>query len=232
MPIEVDDEMIHENFVHPQPPDELSITAGFTVSSKIFWAGLSSLDPPDSEGAKVQYCNCVRSKRPDLELKHFKHRLYDLKYMLDNVPPQLRQWATVRDDAEDDHGLDLAKQKQKRILKAQFESMRANIHVTHLWLQSIILDQIDALRLREPNLESLGLAPPGSKELWAEREDICRQLLHVLHGIPEIHLEPNGHHLVSYLLLHSDRKLIIYRHIRFETSLSHYSRAPMILNTR
>jgi len=168
-------------------------------------------------------------KHPDLQLKHLKYRLYDLKYMLDNVPPQLRQWATATDD---ERGLDPVKQKQKRILKARFESMRANIHVTHLWLQSIISDQVDALRLHEPNLESLDLAPAGSKELWAEREDVCDQLLHVLHGIPEIHLEPNSHHLVCHHLLHSNRKLILCRHTRFETSLSHYSRAPMILNMR
>ncbi|CRK15939.1 hypothetical protein BN1723_010849, partial [Verticillium longisporum] len=30
---------------------------------------------------------------------------------------------------------------------------------------------------------------------WAEREDICRQLLHVLHNIDGVHLEPNGNSL-------------------------------------
>ncbi|PVH81573.1 hypothetical protein DL98DRAFT_170393 [Cadophora sp. DSE1049] len=191
MPIEVDDEMIHEDFVQPQPEQYLSLTTGFNVASRIFWASLLPLDSPGSPGAKEQYCNCVRSKKPNLQFTHLQERLYDLKYMLDGLPPQLRQWATVRDEEELD-GLDI---QQRRVLHSQYESMRANIHVSHLWLQSIVADQIDALRDREPNGIQVDPVATTARNCWPEREDTCRQLLHILHGIPEIHLEPNGHHL-------------------------------------
>ncbi|KAH9209409.1 beta-glucosidase [Leptodontidium sp. 2 PMI_412] len=191
MPVEVDDEMIHEDFVQPQPEKHLSLVTGFNVASRIFWASLIPLSTQGSAGAKDQYCNCVRSRKPDIQLAYLQDRMHDLKYMLDGLPTQLRQWATVRDD----EGLDGLDTQQRKILHSQYESTRANIHVSHLWLQSIIADQIDALRERELNGSQADLVPSTAKDRWPEREDTCRQLLHILHGIPEIHLEPNGHHL-------------------------------------
>lgn len=136
---------------------------------------------------------CARSADPKLQIEYLRDRLHDLKYTIDGMPPQLRQWA-----AEDDgDALNGATLEQQSVMKAQFESMRANIHVTHLWLQSIILDQLDALMASEPSIATLLSSLPDTKAMWAVREDISRQLLHLLHSIPEIHLEPNGHHLVS-----------------------------------
>ena len=185
MPLEVDDEMILENGTTTQPTTGLSLTTGFIVHSRIFWAAIMSPLPRDSPASKQKYCYCVRSKEPLLQLAYLKDRLHDLKYMLDDLPRQLRQWA----GGDDDDALYGSCPDQARIVKAQFASMRANIHVTHLWLQSIIRDQMDALLFGQPT-------PPDPKLTWSEREDICRQLLHVLHGIPQIHLEPNGLHLV------------------------------------
>lgn len=197
MPVEVDDEMIHEDFVQPQPEKNLSLVTGFNVASRIFWASLIPLSTPSSAGTKDQCCNCVRSRKPDIQLAYLQDRMHDLKYMLDGLPTQLRQWATVRDD----EGLDGLDTQQRKILHSQYESTRANIHVSHLWLQSIIADQIDALRERELSGSQADLVPSTTKDRWPEREDTCRQLLHILHGIPEIHLEPNGHHLVSVIFL-------------------------------
>ncbi|KAL2063233.1 hypothetical protein VTL71DRAFT_5038 [Oculimacula yallundae] len=191
MPIEVDDEMIQENSVQSQPEEYLSLTTGFNVASRIFWASLLPLHPPGPFGTKEQYCNCVRSSEATKQFTHLQDRLYDIKYMLDGLPTQLRQWAAVRDE-DGLEGLDV---DQRRILHSQYESMRANIHVSHLWLQSIIADQIDALKDHDPNASQLDSVTLATKDRWAEREDICRQLLHILHGIPEVHLEPNGHHL-------------------------------------
>jgi len=148
-----------------------------------FWAALIPLLPRESAAAKKLPCSCVRSAEPMLQLAYLKDRLHDLKYMLDNIPPQLRQWVAE----DDDDALYGSSPEQQRIVKAQFATMRANIHVTHLWLQSLIRDQVDALLLGQPN-------PPDLKSTWSEREDICRQFLHVLHSIPHISLEPNGLH--------------------------------------
>lgn len=131
MPIDVDDENIYKDQIVSQ--QGVSLTTGFIIHSRVFWASLG-------DGGNL------------------RDRLNRLKYMLDCIPQELRQWGTG---------------------EGKFACMRANLHVTHLWLQSILLDQVE-------NVE------------WAEREDIARQLLHVLHGIPQESLEPNGLHLVSF----------------------------------
>lgn len=88
--------------------------------------------------------------------------------------------------------------------KTQFEVARANIHITHLWLQSYILDQME---LALPETETGTPASSASQTakdnriemIWKEREDVCRQLLYLLHGISQPCLEPNGHYVVSVI---------------------------------
>jgi hypothetical protein len=191
MPLEVDDEMIFEDGVVAQPTTRPCLCTGFIVHSRIFWAALTDRKPRGSTSGKDELCHCVRSREPVAQVAHLKNRLNDLKYMLDCVPLQLRQWAPLLDD-DGSHG---SSAEQQQILKAQFASMRTNIHVTHLWLQSIILDQLDALPQSASVLATLDSSQPDAGIMWAEREDICRQLLHVLHSIPQAHLEPNGLHL-------------------------------------
>lgn len=89
-----------------------------------------------------------------------------------------------------------------KVVQGQHEIMRANIHVTHLWLQSLLLEQVDVI-VQEGVIGNASAAA-GAEEVsaslkanWAEREDICRQMLHLLHSIPYVYLEPNGLYLVS-----------------------------------
>lgn len=186
--------MILEDRVLPQPPGRTPLATGFNVHSRVFWIALISTSSK-SEARERQHCNCVRSIRPDLQLAHLRGRLHDLKYKLDGIPPHLRQWTTNLDSLP---GFEAVESEELRLLSGQFASMRANIHVTHLWLQSIISDQIDILLLNEGHHGTPVVASPSltdSRVLWSEREDLCRQLLHVLHGISETYIEPNGHHL-------------------------------------
>jgi hypothetical protein len=79
-------------------------------------------------------------------------------------------------------------------------------------VQMVLADQVDGILSSESNHGTLVSHPPDAKMTWAEREDICRQLLHVLHGISEIHLEPNGHPLVGFGLpvqWHEGRVLMV-----------------------
>jgi hypothetical protein len=143
---------------------------------------------------------------------HLEARLQELKYSLDMIPAHLRQWTSATH-----HDSSVAVEEQAA-RTSQFASMRANLHVTHLWLQSIIIDQLDAAAQCVPaagpsilgtrcgsssssiNTNSgyeQGTNPNSYRRqaLWAHREEICRQLQHVLHAIPERDLEPNGMHL-------------------------------------
>ncbi|KAF3360883.1 hypothetical protein VdG1_04844 [Verticillium dahliae VDG1] len=62
---------------------------------------------------------------------------------------------------------------------------------------SFVLDQTDGI------VQAMDAAGGGDEawaahqlaSSWAEREDICRQLLHVLHNVDGVHLEPNGNSL-------------------------------------
>lgn len=150
--------------------------------------------------------------------------------MLDDAPGPVRQWASPErghdgpttprydDDrnsvvssygspVEQRHGHTAGAESASypKVVQGQHEIMRANIHVTHLWLQSLLLEQVDAV-VQEKVIGSAGGAA-GAEEVsaslkanWAEREDICRQMLHLLHSIPYVYLEPNGLHLVSWCI--------------------------------
>ncbi|KAK5094636.1 hypothetical protein LTS08_008492 [Lithohypha guttulata] len=81
------------------------------------------------------------------------------------------------------------------ILKSQFATLRADIHVTHLWLQSIIMDQADTFSLVFNNL-SPGIAHSTPTFDWYTKEDLCRQMLLLLCSISESSFEALGVHVV------------------------------------
>ncbi|GJC92017.1 quinate utilization pathway activator [Colletotrichum higginsianum] len=95
-------------------------------------------------------------------------------------------------------------EEMRTVMRGQAEVMRANIHVTHLWLQSLLLEKVEVViqesALGNPS-SGVGAAAAAEevsealRENWAEREDICRQMLHLLHSIPYVYLEPNGLYL-------------------------------------
>ena len=184
LPATQDDEDITESSYGNANPARTSLTLGFIIHSRLFWAALRSAT--DHKGQ----CHCIHSRDSSLSLDHVNLRLRDLKYMVDSAPSQFRQWATTGDDhAADDK------------LKSQYATLRANIHITHLWLQSILMDQVDALALESIShlspVSPVSLpALPDPKLSWHGREDVCRQVLHMLYSIPDFNLEANGLHLI------------------------------------
>ncbi|KAF2827693.1 beta-glucosidase [Ophiobolus disseminans] len=166
IPVEVDDEHISTHQIIPSPHPGPSLTMGFVVHSRIFWYALANPNSVDTTD-----CLCCRSHSPSAQVAHLKARLRELKYALDDAPVHFRQWMLLPGDMS-----------QASISPSQLATLRANIHVTHLWLQSILLDQLDSLTSPEEN--------------WADREVISSQLLHVLHNTSQEDVEPNGLHLV------------------------------------
>ncbi|KAG9195801.1 beta-glucosidase [Alternaria panax] len=166
MPIPVEDEQIFKHETFSSPTSEVSMTTGFIIHSRLFWQAIE--DPHDSTRRE---CLCCRDRSPAAQAAHFRHRLRDLKYALDDAPRPFRQYALTEFDTA-----------PHIVSSSQLGTLRANIHVTHLWLQSMLLDQLDLLNSPEQH--------------WHEREDISTQLLHVLHNTPQAEIEPNGLHLV------------------------------------
>jgi len=166
MPVEVEDEHIFKHETISSPTSEVSMTTGFIIHSRLFWQAIEN--PYGNERGE---CLCCRDHSPAAQVAHLERRLQDLKYALDDAPRPFRQYALSDFDSAS-HSLSAS----------QLGTLRANIHVTHLWLQSMLLDQLDLLTSPEQH--------------WHEREDISTQLLHVLHNTPQADIEPNGLHLV------------------------------------
>lgn len=169
-------------------------------------------------------CECELRRGPTARLARLRDLLQEMRYMLDDAPGPVRQWASSEqghdpttpghddDSINDDHNRSIVSSYGSspraestrgvsyypRVVRGQHEIMRANIHVTHLWLQSLLLEQVDAVvQENVVNDPSAGDVSVSLRANWAEREDICRQMLHLLHSIPHAYLEPNGLYLVS-----------------------------------
>ncbi|KAH7134618.1 beta-glucosidase [Dactylonectria estremocensis] len=220
IPMDLDDEWILENSIlsppspavspstpgtQSQPASPLGLTSGFILHSRVF---LKSVQEAISPG----YCDWERRHTPEVRLSRLRNLLLEIRYMLDDVPGPMRQWASTGDrpsdashppegrpamsayDAQPTGKVDL----NAKALPGQVEIMRANLHGTHLWVQSLLLDQIDVLLQKISQKQDASDAASYSaalKSSWTEREDVCRQMLHLLHSMPYAHLEPNGLYL-------------------------------------
>ncbi|WDK10302.1 hypothetical protein CGRA01v4_01581 [Colletotrichum graminicola] len=200
MPVPVDDEFISCAGILPCPEDisAKSMTAGFNIHSRIFSA--ARLQSP--------LCSCPQARDPTIRLARLKEQLCHLKYMLDTVQPAYKPWKKSKSaltPASDDDSV--------RII--QRDIIRANIQTTHLWLQIVLLGQIDNI-ISEQSVSAsppkdpaphvaFGFLPPpfsqrqGQDAVCDERENICRELLHTVHSFSRSALEPNGNGLVYKL---------------------------------
>ncbi|KAH6715720.1 hypothetical protein BKA61DRAFT_478470 [Leptodontidium sp. MPI-SDFR-AT-0119] len=188
LPVEVDDEMILADCILPQPQASLSLATAFNLHSLTFWAAITSTRPPGNIGENASAAS-ILSMSPASRITYWTRRLEELRYVLDGVAPQLRPWKMA---SVGESNLEQPLESTGEGLKSvQLESLRADLHVTHLWLQSIIIEEIAALK----KSLSVVLDPDQLRTLWNERQDICHRMLHVLHGISISRLEPNGNHL-------------------------------------
>ncbi|KAH6971585.1 hypothetical protein BKA56DRAFT_120134 [Ilyonectria sp. MPI-CAGE-AT-0026] len=218
-PLDLDDEFILESSIlnppspiaspstpgtQSQPKSALGLTSGFILHSKVFLKAVQEALTPG-------YCDWERRHTPEVRLSRLRNLLLEIRYMLDDVPGPMRQWASTG-DANPSHSPetrqaisvydDLAppggpKSANAKALPGQVEIMRANLHGTHLWVQSLLLDQIDVLlqNISQADSSESGSYTTALKASWTEREDVCRQMLHLLHSMPYAHLEPNGLYL-------------------------------------
>ncbi|CAG9986243.1 unnamed protein product [Clonostachys byssicola] len=226
VPLELDDEQILEHKLlespisppaaispaaasmhqyHSRTAAKFNLTAGFNLHSRVFHKSAQLALTP-------ALCDWERRVKPTDRLSHLRQLLQEMRYMLDDAPLEIRQWASsswfpdevsiaspasVQQDSSVSYQADEMVEDDAKSLPGQFEIMRANLHGTHLWLQSALLDQIDLI------LQDMSKRPDISqserdchlaalKASWSEREDVCRQILHLVHSIPHAYIEPNG----------------------------------------
>jgi hypothetical protein len=238
VPLELDDEQILEHKILESsisPPTTISpaaslhqyqsravkfnLAAGFNLHSGVFHKSAQIALMPG-------LCDWERRVNPQERLSHLRQLLQEMRYMLDDAPSEIRQWASSswseasrsylffpdnvsiasppsaqQNSSASQQAIDMNEDDVKS-LPGQFEIMRANLHGTHLWLQSALLDQIDLILQDMSKRTDISQAErdchlAALKASWSEREDVCRQMLHLVHSMPHTHIEPNGLYFVS-----------------------------------
>lgn len=155
-----------------------SISA-FIAASQVFFTAMQ-------EALFHESCDCSPKRAPEARLCRLQTLLEKLQYMLGDLPAVMRQWVVAelghQSRDEFDKNVD-----SPEVAHAQLEITRANLHFTHLWLQNYILEKIDLILQQQVSDASVtsdtASASAALRANWASREDICRQMLHLLHSI-------------------------------------------------
>jgi hypothetical protein len=190
MPIDVDDEAIFEDHMVSGLSSRPNLTTAFNLTSLVFWAAIASRQACTAVASVQQICQCAQDHRHK-QISHLQRRLQDLKYSLGTIPPELRQWAVRPMPLSPDMA-----SNAPGVVVSQLGAVRGNLHVTQIWLQSILLDQLEALLQDDVSSFDAPAYLATVESRWSEREHLCTQLIQVLHAIPQKDLEPNGLHFV------------------------------------
>lgn len=195
LPAPQDDEQITETEYLVSDDALPTITAGFNLRSRLFWTAIASRPTGAQQSRHTIHCHCTRLQHPQSYMEHLQTRIHELKYMLDDAPWYLRQWGPKIDDNSDGNSSSPTDSVDRKFFSSQLATIRADIHITHLWLQSMAMDQADSLAVTPSTLSPVD-HHSSPKSNWFARENICHQLLQLLWSIPEPSLEALGLYLV------------------------------------
>jgi hypothetical protein len=199
MPLEIDDEYITQTETYSQPADSVSLVSGFNALIllsdclvpifKDTSAIASSFHTGDAScRLDLGACACgkhIQKAPPSLSIMS---RLIKATHILDNLPPQLSSWVAT------DISLD-----------PQFEIMTANIHVTYVWIQNLLLERL--MEFDEAGA-TIDQDQTYHQNLLKLREGIWEHLIGVLNNISEANLKPNGYVLVRCMNKTTSLKLV------------------------
>jgi hypothetical protein len=202
LPLEVDDDFITEDEVLPQPADRLALVAGLNALTAInkTWMDSAITTPStplhchyseaaSDSGNRLGTCECGREVRLAGPLAVAHNRLRRLGHCLDNLPPELALEASGNPSRY--------QSSVSAVLQSQYDLMRANVHVTHLWAQNHLLELIIALSAERMHGDELVQA---KEHCFKSQKIIARKMLSFLNTLPKFDLLPNGLVLVSFSL--------------------------------
>jgi len=205
LPLEVDDDFITEDEVLPQPSGRLSLVAGLNALTAINKTWMDSAittpstplhchysDAASDSGTRLGTCECGREVHLAGPLAVARKRLRRLERCLDDLPPELAVEASS----------DCSRNRPQvsAILQSQYDLMRANVHVTHLWAQNHMLELIIALSAERMHGDELVQV---KEHCFESQKIVARKMLSFLNTVPKFDLLPNGLVLVSLSLNHS-----------------------------
>lgn len=192
IPVEADDEMILKDEILVDPLNATRLVSGFNILCRMFWEAVAPRLKVDCAGWTAEGMNVVSfpnnlGSSPEL----LTERVQRIKYFLDDAPELIRTWDTSADTASGTAAVPM----QGNFVDTQFRCMRTNLHVNHLWLQTMLSERIESLENDTVSSNSIGFEA-SSETRWNEKEDICRQLLHMVQNTDDTYLESNGNYLV------------------------------------
>lgn len=198
LPLEVEDECPEGGCFGPNGLRK-TVTSGLNTLVRLYLLAIPG-SPYSVSGIEPKSDHSTSTQRtqgnPSPQLIELKWQFQRLKYALDDTCSEFRQWTTdIDDDSLPNNDLHC-----QSSMDQQFGIMKANILVSHLWLQSVVLEEIISVHTFETSqLASVEEREDQLQTLWNEREDISRQLLHILHNYPYANLEANGMSLVRLM---------------------------------
>ena len=112
---------------------------------------------------------------------------------------------------------------------AQFEIMRANIHITAIYFQSLVLEmclnKLQSIQSHTPVDDAPASSPVStiSSQLWQVKESVARELLDILSYSSALVLESNGSSMVGLISFDIDAYSLLLRLRRFGRLPRHFS---------
>ncbi|KAH6672147.1 hypothetical protein B0J14DRAFT_67975 [Halenospora varia] len=201
IPLELDDDNLipSKEPSRKGEPTSTPLIAGFIALVKVFLCVLNLI----TEESKNQLPSSPSTSRQGVEpvptlnntglgrqVTNHANRLSimsNLSNIINDLPPSLRDLSPPQHP----------RNESESTYTRQFQIMKANIHITRLYLQSSILESFTSAPA--PTSSSSidpGTPSKGANQLWQSREDICRQLLEILNYCPLQTLESNGSSMV------------------------------------
>jgi len=200
LPLEVDDHWITENEVLPQPRNQLSLVAGLNALTAInkTWmdSAITTPHPPlhchysnieADSGGRLGTCECGREVHLAGPLEVARERLRRLERCLDDLPPELA--------LEPENNTWRKQPPIPAVLQSQYDTLRANVHVTHMWAQNHLYELIVALSAERMHGSEIVRV---REQCFESQRTIARKLLSFLNILPKFDLFPNGLVLVSF----------------------------------
>lgn len=233
LPLQIDDEDLPDNYVDPvdriecfrnlSRPNSLPVISGFIALIKVFLCVVDLLSNGYPGSPPQAYAMTSGALRPliypgnpvdgtytpentpntnsTISLSALLRIIKKLQSTLEELPEQLKISTLDPQVAHSDHYLHISP-----VVTRQFDTMRANIHITSLYIQSTILEACsnaftnpEACSHETSPGATTGLSIGNARtQLWMFRKSIARELLEVLNFCSSRTLEANGSSIVRH----------------------------------
>lgn len=202
MPVEVDDEFITDTAILTPPPHvsghKWPLISGFIANVRAFLCMENfKFGNPSFPAMPIPLC------QGEEELATWK--LYSATSAVRaGLPPPLVAWKDIHVPSVEGYfnetftEQELASIGEKwygdtpALYHAQMESLRVNVHITLLSIQSLLLSKLEEI-CRDKKLERpLSVQAEQEAQLWERREEVCRNLVRIFGNISLQNVEANG----------------------------------------